>query len=110
MKRTDIPRSRTDRAVTVRVKPGSRSKVKFGRVTIFGVKPNKASVKDNVARSTAALDRVSRKLVKPGIRLAPRKDVPRYFVDENAVGVFFRELNGELRRGRLVDGKFQVLD
>ena len=86
------------------------SKVKFGSVTISGVKPSAAMVKTNVERSSAALERVVRKIGRPGVVIRAKKDVPQFSVAEGEAGVFVRKLNGRVDRGRLVDGIFKVLD
>ena len=86
------------------------SKVKFGSVTISGVKPSAATVKTNVERSSAALERVAKKITRPGVVIRAKKDVPQFSVAEGETDVFVRKLNGRTDRGRLVDGIFQVLD
>ncbi len=86
------------------------SKVKFGDVTVTGARPTAEAVRLNVARSTEALERVGKRLLTPGVRLPRKKGVPRFSVVESEPGVFIRELNGRVDRGRLVDGVFQVID
>ena len=85
----------------------SRSaKTKLGNVTVSGVKPSAELVRTNIARSTQALERVGKKLIKPGIYLPEKKDVPRYSADENRKGLIIRRLNGEVTTGRLQNGRF----
>jgi hypothetical protein len=104
-------RSAARRFVTVRVSNAPReSKIKFGSVTISGRKPNAAVVTLNVERSTEALERVGKRLIKPGVTIRRKKDVPQYSVAEGETGVFIRRLNGRTERGRLVKGVFQVID
>jgi hypothetical protein len=104
-------RSAGGRLVTVRVSSGPRkSKIKFGSVTITGKKPNAAVLTRNVKRSTEALERVGKRLIKPGVTIRPKKNVPQYSVAEGETGVFIRRLNGRTDRGRLVGGVFQVID
>lgn len=97
---------------TVTVKVGGRgsrsSNVKFGDVVVSGKKPPQKLVVQHVERSTEALERVGKKFVRPGVSLRFRTGVPSYYADENEPGVFFRVLNGETQRGRLVNGKFQA--
>lgn len=97
-------------AVTFKVRGrGTRSNnVKFGDVVVSGKKPSRKLVVQNVERSTEALERAGKKFVSPGVRLRFRTGVPSYYADENEPGVFFRVLNGETQRGRLVNGKFQA--
>lgn len=97
--------------VTVKVRGGDRHSynVKFGSVTVSGAKPSSAAVDANIERSTEALQRISKKFAKPGVRLSIKKGVPRYSLDENDPGIFVRVLDGVTRRGRMIDGKFVAL-
>ena len=99
--------------VTVRAKNALRKykyKVKFGAVTIRGEKPNDDVVIANVKRSTDALERVGKRLIKPEVLIRRKKDVPQYSVAEGEFGVFIRRLNGRTERGRLIKGVFRVID
>lgn len=110
-KQVNKNRSAARRFVTVRVSNAPReSKIKFGSVTISGRKPNPAVVTLNVERSTEALERAGKRLIKPGVTIRRKKDVPQYSVAEGETGVFIRRLNGRTERGRLVKGVFQVID
>ena len=95
--------------VTVRGKAKRGSKVKFGSVTISGAKPSKESVKGNVERSTKALERVTKKLSRPGVTIREKAGVPQFYADEGEKGVFIRRLDGRIERGRLIDGHFRVI-
>ncbi len=87
-------------------KSGTKVTTKLGNVTVSGQKPSEELVKANVARSTQALERVGKKLMKPGVHLPERKGVPRYSADENKPGVFIRRLDGKITTGRLHNGQF----
>jgi hypothetical protein len=101
----------TGQFIAVNAKGRSRgSKVKFGGVTVSGLKPSAASVKVNVERSTQALERVSKSLSRSGVVLRAKKDVPQFFVSEGEKGIFVRRLNGRTELGRLVNGQFTVID
>jgi hypothetical protein len=89
---------------------GRAVKVKFGNVTVSGVKPAAATLAAHVQRSTDALERVARTLATPGVVIRPKKDVPQFSAAESERGVFIRRLNGRVERGRLVDGTFKVID
>lgn len=103
--------SASGRFVTVNAAKAERATtVKFGNVTIKGSRPSREVIKTNVERSSKALERVSKKLMSPGINLRPKRDVPRFFAADGEYGVFIRRLNGVTERGRLVDGIFQVID
>jgi hypothetical protein len=109
-KRNNRNRSAAEQFVTVRADAPRHLKTKFGSVTISGGRPNRDTVSRNVERSSKALERVGKKLTKPGVSIRPKKDVPRYSVAENETGVFIRRLNGRVERGRLVKGVFRVID
>ena len=98
-------RSRGDAPASSRI-----AKIKFGDVTISGAKPNAEIVKVNVERSSRALERIVKKLVKPGVTIRSKKGVPLYSVAEGEPGVFIRKLNGRVDRGHLVGGVFKVID
>lgn len=100
----------TRQVVNVRQHGHGMSTVKFGNVTISGATPSARTVTMNIERSTEALERVVKKLIKPGVVLRPKKGVPQYSVAEGETGVFVRRLNGRVERGRLVDGAFKVID
>ena len=104
--------SKTGRSVIVRTVEGARSssKVKFGSVVVTSSKPTATAVRTNVERSTKALERVSKHLMKPGVSIRPKKDVPRFSASEGEPGVFIRHLNGRAERGRLVQGTFHVIE
>lgn len=86
---------------------GSRNvKTKLGNVTVSGAMPSAELVKTNIARGAQALERVGKKLMKPGIHLPEKKGVPRYSADENSPGLIIRRLNGKVSTGRLENGQF----
>lgn len=96
--------------VIVRSKGARGSKVKFGSVTISGSKPSAGLVKMNIDLSTAALERVVKRLDKPGVDIRAKKDVPQFSVADGEPGVFIRRLNGRVNRGRVVNGAFEAID
>lgn len=99
--------SHVSKFVTITGTHTSRTvKTKLGNVTVSGAKPSAEFVRFNIARSTQALERVGKKLIKPGVRLPEKKGVPRYSADENNPGVIIRRLNGEVTTGRLENGQF----
>jgi hypothetical protein len=87
-----------------------RSRVKFGTVTVVVPKPTSAQIKLNVAASSLALERVAKRILKPGVKLRPKKNVPQYAADTNRPGVYIRVLNGRKDRGVLKDGAFKVVE
>lgn len=101
---------RTGQFVEVRSDRKGRSAVIFGSVKILGSKPDRATVKINVDRSTQALARATRKLTNPGVVIREKKGVPQFSVVEDETGLFVRKLDGKTDRGRFVNGQFQVLE
>lgn len=87
-----------------------RSRVKFGGITVVVPRPSTSQVKQNVAASSLALERASKRFVKPGVRLSTKKGVPHYSADPERPGVYIRTLDGKRDRGVLKDGVFTVID
>lgn len=100
--------SSTGMFVTVKrgTKTGASITTTLGNITVSGQKPSAELVKANIARSTQALERVGKKLTKPGVHLPERKGVPRYSADENIPSIFIRRLDGKTTTGRLDNGQF----
>lgn len=80
----------------------------FGSVTVTGPSPSKAMVRHNVKASTQALERVTARLAKAGVRLRAKKDVPFYSLDSDNPDVMIRKLNGKIERGSFVNGVFKA--
>lgn len=47
-------------------------------------------------------------LLKPGIKIRRKKNVPLYWLDENNSNIMIRELNGKTDRGTFKNGKFII--
>ena len=45
-------------------------------------------------------------LLKPGIKIRRKKNVPLYWLDENDSNIIIRELNGKINSGTFKNGKF----
>src|SRR5690242_12799192 len=88
-------------SVRVRASSSGRSETKFGSVVVTGSKPSATSVRENVKRSSLALERVTKKLVKPGVFIRAKSSVPQYSADEDEPGVFIRRLGKSVQRGRV---------
>jgi len=82
--------------------------VTSGMLSKNAMKPSKADIADSVRASTQALERVQARLVKPGVRLYARKDVPLFHVDETDPHKFVRKLNGRRDVGVIENGVFKV--
>lgn len=83
-------------------------RVKFGSVTVMVPYPTKAEIKRNVDLSTKALERMLKRLLRPGVRIHPKRGVPLYFGDEDHPGKIVRLLDGKRELGVLEDGEFKV--
>ena len=83
-------------------------KTHFGSVTVTAPAPSKAMVQLNVQASTQALERVTGRLAKAGVRLYAKKDVPLYSLDSDNPDVVIRKLNGNVELGSFVDGVFKA--
>ncbi len=95
------------------IQPGAKKvktrKTRFGSVTVTAPAPSKAMVQHNVKVSTQALERVTGRLAKPGVRLHVKKGVPLYSLDSDNPDVMIRKLNGKVERGNFVDGVFKAI-
>jgi hypothetical protein len=99
-------------ATNAMIQPGKRKvrrhTTRFGSVTVTAPAPSKATVQRNVKASTQALERVTGRLAKAGVRLYPKKDVPLYSLDSDNPDVMIRKLNGKVERGSFFDGAFKA--
>jgi hypothetical protein len=91
-------------------KGGVWEKIKFGDVVITAQRPSEAEIRRNVEESTRALKRAFARLIRPGVRIYPKKDVPLYSCDPDNPDVFIRKLNGKVQRGVFEDGQFKATD
>lgn len=93
------------------IQPGAKVKTcttRFGSVTVTAPPPSKAMVQHNVKVSTEALERVTKRLAKAGVRLYAKKGVPLYSLDSDNPDVMIRKLNGKVERGSFVNGEFNA--
>ena len=92
-------------------KAGGLETVRFGDVTVTAPRPSEAEIKRNVEESTRALKRALPRLVRPGVRIYAKKDVPLFWADPDSPDGFIRKLNGRIERGVLdEDGTFKAID
>ena len=62
----------------------------------------------NVRRGQASLEKMTCKLLEPGVKIRARKDVPLFFADPADPRRIVRELNGEREIGSFENGKFKA--
>ena len=98
----------TDAIIKLGNRKVTRRKTRFGSVTVTAPAPSKAMVQLNVQASTQALERVTGRLAKAGVRLYVKKDVPLYSLDSDNPDVVIRKLNGNVELGSFVDGVFKA--
>jgi hypothetical protein len=91
---------------------GAWETITFGDVTITAQRPSEADIQRNVEASTRALQRALPRLLRPGVRIYAKKDVPLYWADEeNPDEGMIRKLNGKVQRGVMdEDGRFKATD
>jgi hypothetical protein len=89
---------------------GDWEKITFGDVVITARRPSEAEIQHNAALSSAALARALPKLLRPGVRIYPKKDVPLYSADPEHPSVIIRKLNGKVQRGVVENGQFKATD
>jgi hypothetical protein len=100
----------TNAVIQPRARKSKSRKVRFGDVTVTAPAPSTALVQHNIKLSTQALERVAKRLAKPGVTLRAKKDVPLYSLDSDNPDVMIRKLNGKIERGAIVNGVFQAVD
>ena len=87
-----------------------RARVKIGGVFVTGDKASPAEVKQAIATSSDILERLGKKLTRPGVRLKGGRNVPLFSADPDRPDRLVRKLNGKTERGVLENGVFKVLD
>ncbi|EZP65309.1 hypothetical protein [Novosphingobium naphthalenivorans] len=100
----------TKSVIDPKVPKAKTRRVRFGDVTVTAPAPPRASVERNVKLSTQALERVARRLARPGTVLRTKKNVPLFSVDSDNPDILIRQLNGKTERGTIVDDAFQAID
>ena len=95
--------------VKITLTKGKRASIHFGVVTISAKKLDPENVKTNVMAGQAAMERVAKKLSRPGVTLRVKKDVPLFFADENQPDILVRRLNGKVERGAFKNCQFEVV-
>lgn len=81
-------------------------RVKFGSVTLSASEPDEELVRRNIEQGQAAFARMARKLVRPGVSLKTRKNVPLFRADDDDPRWIIRSLNGKVERGKFEKGVF----
>ena len=82
------------------------SRVKFGSVVMKVQPPDPAEVRQSIKAGQIALKRAMAKIASPGVRIAKEKGVPLFYA--NSKGELIRALNGGVKKGAFVNGKFKV--
>jgi hypothetical protein len=92
-------------------KGGVWETVRFGDVAITAQRPSDADIQRNVEESRKALKRALPRLLRPGVRIYPKKDIPLYWADPDSPDDgLIRKLNGKIERGVFEDGTFKAID
>lgn len=85
-----------------------RTRVTIGGSVVYSDKASAAELKQAVKSSAEALNRMSVKISKPGIRLHSRAGIPLFSVDPDNPSRIARKLNGKLEWGVFENGQFKV--
>ncbi|HEX7818998.1 MAG TPA: hypothetical protein VF463_00110 [Sphingobium sp.] len=80
--------------------------LRFGAVTVSNAAPDVDTLVYNVKAGRDALGRVRDALVKPGVTLGHKSEVPKFRVDAKDPTTLIREVNGRIDRGHIVGGTF----
>lgn len=86
-----------------------RAKITYGSVSMKATRAAEAALVENIVRGQMALKKVRKKVVKPGVAMRARKDVPLFFADPSDPKRVIRELNGKRERGTFEDGEFRAI-
>lgn len=90
--------------------PRKRARIKIGGVYVTGDKASAVELARSVALSSDMLDRLSKTIAKPGVRLRSRRSVPLFSIDPDHPGRVVRKLDGKIERGVLENGEFKVVE
>ena len=104
----DIGFHRKDGSALISKAKRKRIRVTVGGSFVFSDKASAAELKQAVKSSAEALNRMSVKLSKPGIRLKSRACIPLFSVDPDNPSRIARKLNGKVEWGVFEDGQFKV--
>ncbi|MDQ2149880.1 hypothetical protein RBI22_14260 [Alcaligenaceae bacterium C4P045] len=80
--------------------------VSYGGVSVLVAQPTDDQLKTNVRRSTRVMSSLGKKISKPGVKLAEKKNIPFYSVDARDPSLMVRLLNGTKIKGHLINGTF----
>jgi hypothetical protein len=83
--------------------------VRYGSASMKWGAGQETALVDNILRGQQALKKAKKKVVKPGVALRARKDVPMFFADPSNPKRLIRELNGKRETGVFEDGAFKAL-
>lgn len=99
-----------DTAITIDLAAGTSFAkprvLRFGAVTVSNTAPDVDTLVCNVKAGRDALGRVRDALVKPGVTLGHKSEVPKFRVDAKDPTTLIREVNGRIDRGHIVGGTF----
>lgn len=84
--------------------------VKFGSVTVKADAPSDEEVARNIAKGQEAFTRGLKALLKPGIKIRPKKGVPLFHADPDNPERLIRVLDGKREKGYFVGRDFQVVE
>lgn len=84
--------------------------MRYGDFTAEAKSLTEAELRRNLDLSAAALQGLKSALLKPGIRIRRKKDVPLFYSTDEEPDLFVRELNGKRERGIFENGSFKPID
>lgn len=87
---------------------GTNFSVKFGAVSVRVNEPTQEVIQSGVRASAKAVDRLSKRLVQPGVQIKRAKGVPTYTANPRNPAEVVRKLNGRTEVGTFVNGKFKA--
>ena len=103
----DTPAGLSEPAVKYAAGPRKRKRIRFGDISVPAADLTDEQIAKSIADSTGALRRAASRIVKPGVRIRPRKGVPLYHLDDDDPDVIIRTLDGVVERGIFAEGQFK---
>jgi hypothetical protein len=84
--------------------------VKFGSVTVKADAPSEEEVARNIARGAEAFERGLKRLLKPGVKIRPKKGIPLFQSDPDNPERLIRLLDGKREKGFFEGREFRVIE
>lgn len=97
----------TQKVIRRTARPAELVTMVFGGVTVQVNKPTKAQRAQRLAESSQAMNKLTKVISKPGVKLALNAAQPSYVADRKDPSLVVQTVGGVSRRGRFaINGRF----